>query len=58
MWYVLPWLLLVIRGLIGVQVGWVLPFLWAGVWAIVTIKWVQISLRDEYAQWERAKWKA
>ncbi|OCL08276.1 hypothetical protein AOQ84DRAFT_44193 [Glonium stellatum] len=38
--------------------GWTLPFAWAGIWAIITIKWVQMSLRDEYAKWDEVKWKA
>lgn len=40
------------------QVGWVLPFLWAGVWTAITIPWVQRSLSHEYEQWTTAKWKA
>ena len=40
------------------QVGWVLPFLWAGVWTAITIPWVQHSLAHEYEQWTTAKWKA
>jgi len=37
--------------------GWCIPFAWAGVWAAITTKWVQISIRDEYAKWEEVKWK-
>ncbi|KAF2178481.1 hypothetical protein K469DRAFT_695290 [Zopfia rhizophila CBS 207.26] len=39
-------------------VGWTVPFIWAGLWTAITIPWVQKCLRDEYAQWEHAKWKA
>ncbi|KAF2441006.1 hypothetical protein P171DRAFT_434701 [Karstenula rhodostoma CBS 690.94] len=39
-------------------VGWVLPFLWAGVWTAITIPWVKHSLAHEYEQWTTAKWKA
>ncbi|KAL5391501.1 hypothetical protein DPSP01_001365 [Paraphaeosphaeria sporulosa] len=39
-------------------VGWVLPFLWAGIWTAITIPWVQRSLAHEYEQWTTAKWKA
>ncbi|KAF2499537.1 hypothetical protein BU16DRAFT_274912 [Lophium mytilinum] len=37
--------------------GWCIPFVWAGIWAVITTKWVQVSLRDEYANWEEVKWK-
>lgn len=39
-------------------VGWTVPFIWAGVWAWVTIIWVQKSLKHEYATWSEVKWKA
>jgi hypothetical protein len=39
-------------------VGWILPFLWAGVWAAITIPWVQRDLEKEYNDWTEAKWKA
>jgi hypothetical protein len=39
-------------------VGWVLPFLWAGVWTAITIPWVQRSLKTEHEEWSQAKWKA
>ncbi|OCK79078.1 hypothetical protein K432DRAFT_355609 [Lepidopterella palustris CBS 459.81] len=38
--------------------GWTIPFVWAGVWAFVTTKWVQKSLRAEYANWQEVKWKS
>ena len=34
------------------QLGWSLPFAWAGVWAIITIPWVQSDLRREKAAWQ------
>lgn len=40
------------------QVGWVVPFLWAGIWAAITIKWVQIELKREYEGWTTAQFKA
>ncbi|KAF2854743.1 hypothetical protein T440DRAFT_464891 [Plenodomus tracheiphilus IPT5] len=39
-------------------VGWVLPFLWAGVWTAITIPWVQRELKVEYEQWTTANFKA
>ncbi|OSS54040.1 hypothetical protein B5807_01450 [Epicoccum nigrum] len=39
-------------------VGWILPFLWAGIWAAITIPWVQRDLEKEYNDWTEAKWKA
>lgn len=41
-----------------IQVGWILPFLWAGIWAAITIPWVQRDLEKEYNDWTEAKWKA
>jgi len=38
-------------------VGWVFPFLWAGVWTAVTIPWVKHQLVKEYDEWTTAKWK-
>ncbi|KAL7269792.1 hypothetical protein RUND412_007531 [Rhizina undulata] len=32
--------------------GWGLPFVWASVWAIITIKWVQKMLREEEETWD------
>ncbi|OJD32767.1 uncharacterized protein BKCO1_3600027 [Diplodia corticola] len=39
-------------------IGWVVPFLWAGIWAGITLIWVQKSLKFEYENWEEVKWKA
>lgn len=33
------------------QLGWTLPFAWAGVWTLITIPWVQSDLRREKAAW-------
>ncbi|KAI1942741.1 hypothetical protein LOZ66_001147 [Ophidiomyces ophidiicola] len=33
--------------------GWSLPFVWAGLWVIITIPWVQADLRREKAAWSR-----
>ena len=32
-------------------IGWAVPFSWAGIWALITIKWVQTSLRKEKEAW-------
>lgn len=40
------------------QVGWILPFLWAGIWAAITIPWVQRDLEKEYNEWTTANFKA
>ncbi|KAF1942726.1 hypothetical protein EJ02DRAFT_160331 [Clathrospora elynae] len=39
-------------------VGWVLPFLWAGIWTAITIPWVKRELTKEYEQWTTANFKA
>jgi len=39
-------------------VGWTVPFLWAGVWAIITTKWVQRSLKEEESVWQEERNKA
>ncbi|KAF2090481.1 hypothetical protein K490DRAFT_34887 [Saccharata proteae CBS 121410] len=39
-------------------VGWVVPFIWAGISAVITTYWVKSSLADEYAKWSEVKWKA
>ena len=36
--------------------GWGIPPIWAGVWALITIKWVQTALKKEAQAWdERSK---
>ncbi|KAI9814761.1 MAG: hypothetical protein M1827_003027 [Pycnora praestabilis] len=32
-------------------IGWTVPFIWAGIWTAITIKFVQSSLRKEKAAW-------
>ncbi|PGH03658.1 hypothetical protein GX51_03922 [Blastomyces parvus] len=32
-------------------IGWSLPILWAGIWTLITIPWVQADLRKEKAAW-------
>lgn len=33
-------------------IGWTLPFVWAGVWTVITIKYVQRQLRIELEEWD------
>lgn len=33
--------------------GWTLPFIWAGIWVVITIKWVQRELKIEHAEWNK-----
>jgi len=42
---------------IAYVVGWVLPFLWAGIWTAITIPWVQYELKLEYDHWTTANFK-
>ncbi|OJI99203.1 hypothetical protein ASPVEDRAFT_125535 [Aspergillus versicolor CBS 583.65] len=32
-------------------IGWAAPFVWAGIWALITIPWVQSDLRREKEAW-------
>ncbi|KAL2045974.1 hypothetical protein ABVK25_011863 [Lepraria finkii] len=34
-------------------IGWGVPPLWVGIWALITIQWVQISLRREKEAWSK-----
>lgn len=34
------------------QLGWTLPFGWAGLWTVITIPWVQSDLRREKKAWQ------
>ncbi|PGH10508.1 hypothetical protein AJ79_05436 [Helicocarpus griseus UAMH5409] len=34
-------------------IGWTLPFIWAGLWTLITIPWVQADLRREKASWPK-----
>ncbi|KAK2807997.1 hypothetical protein FQN50_005079 [Emmonsiellopsis sp. PD_5] len=36
---------------VAYTIGWTLPFVWAGVWTLITIPWVQADLRREKAAW-------
>lgn len=31
--------------------GWTVPFVWAGVWFLITIPWVQCLLEKEQRRW-------
>jgi hypothetical protein len=33
------------------QIGWCVPFVWAGLWTLITIPWVQSDLRREKEAW-------
>jgi hypothetical protein len=37
--------------------GWCIPFVWAGLWALITTKWVQKSLAEEQAKWAEEGFK-
>lgn len=37
------------------QLGWTLPLVWAGVWTLITIPWVQSDLRREKKAWEEQR---
>jgi hypothetical protein len=32
--------------------GWAVPFIWAGVWAAITVPWVRSALHRERVSWE------
>ena len=32
--------------------GWGVPFLWAGIWAAITVPWVQSAMKKERISWE------
>ncbi|KAK2745431.1 hypothetical protein FQN57_003774 [Myotisia sp. PD_48] len=38
---------------VAYTIGWTVPFLWAGIWTLITIPWVQADLRREKAAWAR-----
>lgn len=33
------------------SLGWAVPFIWAGIWTLITIPWVQRALDKEEAEW-------
>lgn len=35
-------------------IGWAVPFVWAAVWAVITVLWVPRMMRQERRAWERA----
>jgi hypothetical protein len=37
--------------LTSLQIGWCVPFVWAGLWTLITIPWVQSDLRREKEAW-------
>jgi len=41
-------------GLIGLT-GWGVPPIWAGIWALITLQWVQVSLRREREAWSKSE---
>ena len=41
--------------LVAYGIGWTVPFGWAGIWGIITIKWVQADLRKEKQVWAADK---
>jgi hypothetical protein len=46
---------------VAFAVGWVAPFVWAGVWAGATTMWVGRMLGDERKEWEEhrgGRWEA
>lgn len=36
---------------VGYTIGWTVPFVWAGMWLLITIRYVQYMLRKELRQW-------
>ncbi|KAA8648197.1 hypothetical protein EYZ11_000526 [Aspergillus tanneri] len=37
---------------VAFTLGWSLPFVWAGIWTLITIPWVQSDLRREKQAWQ------
>jgi len=35
--------------------GWGVPPIWAGIWALITLQWVQVSLRREREAWSKSE---
>lgn len=42
-----------VRGVLNYLTGWGAPPLWVGIWALITIQWVQVSLRREKEAWSK-----
>lgn len=36
---------------VGYTIGWTVPFVWAGIWLLITIRYVQHMLRKELRRW-------
>lgn len=36
---------------VGYTIGWTVPFVWAGIWLLITIRYVQYMLRKELRRW-------
>lgn len=36
---------------VGYTIGWTVPFVWAGMWLLITIRYVQYMLGKELRQW-------
>lgn len=36
---------------VGYIIGWTVPFVWAGIWLLITIRYVQYMLRQELRLW-------
>lgn len=36
---------------VAYTIGWTVPFVWAGIWLLITIRYVQYMLRKELRQW-------
>lgn len=39
-------------------VGWAVPFIWAGVWTLITFRWVKRSMKLEETRWVENQEKA
>ncbi|KAJ5390998.1 uncharacterized protein N7496_002066 [Penicillium cataractarum] len=35
--------------------GWTIPWIWAGVWAVITTYWVKSALREEKRTWSETR---
>jgi len=38
----------------NIDIGWVVPFIWAAIWAAITVPWVRATLRREAVNWEES----
>lgn len=36
---------------VGYTIGWTVPFVWAGMWLLITIRYVQYTLGKELRKW-------